>query len=275
MNNNNQEKLWFDLLEKLYKFDVKFKEYKKKDKKILELDYFNEMDNVILDNIKMLLEQMYNYVSIKSIMDVVFEQYKNAEFKEFKNIILKIFEFYGNQVIIYQCTKELLINSVLINEDKFFKINLNGKFFKIDVCDECKQNLINENKSKKNKKNEKLFFFNCGHILHEKCVLKIFNDDDLEVLCKVCRKNEIEQRISNNLGKSLIKKNVNNNFTPDANEENEEEENFKENYKQNPNKTKIFRKLREINNKINENKNLFLENIVQAKIYEIKKKMNN
>ena len=275
MNNNNQEKLWFDLLEKLYKFDVKFKEYKKKDKKILELDYFNEMDNVILDNIKMLLEQMYNYVSIKSIMDVVFEQYKNAEFKEFKNIILKIFEFYGNQVIIYQCTKELLINSVLINEDKFFKINLNGKFFKIDVCDECKQNLINENKSKKNKKSEKLFFFNCGHILHEKCVLKIFNDDDLEVLCKVCRKNEIEQRISNNFGKSLIKKNVNNNYTPDANEENEEEENFKENYKQNPNKTKIFRKLREINNKINENKNLFLENIVQAKIYEIKKKMNN
>ena len=156
-------------------------------------------------------------------MNVVFEQYKNAEFKEFKDIILKIFNTYDNQVNIYQCTKELLINSILFNEDKFIKINLSGKYFKIDVCDECKQTLINYNiKSKKNKKIEKLFFFNCGHILHEKCVLKISNYDDLEIVCKVCRKNEIEQSISNNIGKSLIKKNVNN--INDNNNINEEEE---------------------------------------------------
>ena len=276
MNNNNQEQLWFKLLENLYKFDMSFKELKKKDKKIEKLEYFNEIDNMILDNIKILLEQMYNFVSIKNIMKVVFEQYKNAEFKEFKDIILKIFNTYGSQLNIFQCTKELLINSILFNEDKFIKINLSGKYFKIDVCDECKQTLINYNiKSKKNKKIEKLFFFNCGHILHEKCVLKISNYDDLEIVCKVCRKNEIEQGISNNIGKSLIKKNINNiNDYNNINEEEEEEINEK-NLDKDSNKGKIFRKLREINNKINDNRNLFLENIVNVKMYEIRKKMDN
>ena len=277
MDNNNQEQLWFKLLENLYKFDMEFKELKKKDKKIVKLEYFKEIDNMILDNIKILLEQMYNFVSITKIMNVVFEQYKNAEFKEFKDIILKIFNTYDNQVNIYQCTKELLINSILINEDKFIKINLSGKYFKIDVCDECKQSLINENiKSKKNKKIENLYVFNCGHILHEKCVLKISNFDELEIVCKVCRKNEIEQSISNNIGKSLIKKNVNNiNDNNNINEEEEEEEINEKYLDKDSDKSKIFRKLREINNKINDNRNLFLDNIFKAQIYEIRNKMDN
>ena len=137
-------------------------------------------------------------------------------------------------------------NNLIFNLKKiFFKINFKGKYFKLDICDECKKKFKNENiKLKNNKKIEKLFFFNSGYILHEKCLSNYLNKKNMQIICKVYKKNEIEEEINlYNFWESLNEKNKNNNNYK-SNKKKEEEKNPREKYK-----NELFKKLRKIDNK--------------------------
>ena len=96
------------------------------------------------------------------------------------------------------------------------------------------------------KKTENFCFFNCGHVLHEKCVLKIFNKNYFQNFCKVCWKN------ANNNCNNLINNNNNNN----NNNKNNPNKNSKENEKYK--KNKIFKIIEKFDNrKIELYKNLY------------------
>ena len=156
-------------------------------------------EEAISDNIKDLLEKMSIYVGVKRVLDVVSEENKTAGYKEFKPILLKIFETYDNQSFILNSVIRLFINACFENM-KYFKIeNFGGSHLELIKCDVCKKNFTYI----KTLEDRKILVFKCSHIMHCYCSYKEeINDKDVSV-CPICRKNEINNAVSN-LGLSFM-----------------------------------------------------------------------
>ena len=164
---------------------------------------YNDFDQYLSQTISDLLEVMCNYVSIIQIIEIVSANYKDAELKEFKTILLKMLESNGNQETILLNAKKLLKNNILYKKEIYKKENSHANNFTLNLCDECHKEF---NKSKDTK--EKIIVFKCGHLLHDKCVIKDYTNEGEIVICSICRKNEIEASIDTQ-GLSSIKINEN------------------------------------------------------------------
>ena len=191
---NSVEDLWFELLQILYSYEkksIKIKsenEIKEKDKN------FNTLYQKILQEIKELLEKMSTYVSINRIIEVVSEKNKNAGFKEFRELLIKILNNYDNLSNIFISARRLLTNLVLENENSFQILNLKGELLKVERCDKCQKKIdIND------KNNGEILAFLCNHCYHKKCVplRKVLE-------CPVCRELEIGEMEYKGL--SLVRK---------------------------------------------------------------------
>ena len=147
-----------------------------------------------MQEIKELLEKMSTYVSINRIIEVVSEKNKNAGFKEFRELLIKILNNYDNLSNIFISARRLLTNLVLENENSFQILNLKGELLKVERCDKCQKKIdIND------KNNGEILAFLCNHCYHKKCVplRKVLE-------CPVCRELEIGEMEYKGL--SLVRK---------------------------------------------------------------------
>ena len=204
-NEQHLEDLWFDILGRLYNYDIKCKDLEKnidsdtnKDKNILnKKEMIEDFHQTILKDIKELLEKMCVFVSINRILDVVSEQNKNAGYKEFKELLMKIVNSYSNLSSLLLSARKLLNNLVLTNEYSFQNLNLRGECLKSIECGKCKK-LIEKSMSNK----ESIIVFNCKHVFHKKCIIKNEYNNIKEIFCPIC--SELEFQNNDYKGNSLI-----------------------------------------------------------------------
>ena len=195
---NLQEDLWFELLQKLY-------EYEKKSENLLESNKADEKKNIVsqeiyqkmVQEIKDLLERMSSYVSVSRIIEVVTEKNENAGFKEFRELLIKILNNYDNLSSILLSARRLLSNLVLENEYSYQTLNLKGELLKIDKCDKCHLAIDINAKIK-----GEILAFLCNHSYHKSCVTPYKRVYE----CPLCRELEIgEMEVK---GKSLVKRDI-------------------------------------------------------------------
>jgi hypothetical protein len=186
------EEMWFQILKQFYNMLTSVKE-KTND---IRRTYFEEFSKKLSGEIKDILEKMCSYVSIQKIIENVTENYKNAEFKEFKKLLLKMLSSYSHQKNILISAKNLLANSVLYNVIELKKINQKGNKYNLYKCDQCSK-LFNHIAD------EAIYIFRCGH----KCHIRCSGNEDGDVICIICRRNEIESSVSST-NASLIKPRV-------------------------------------------------------------------
>ena len=193
------EDLWFQLLDELYRFEVDtsnlIKKYElDKDKKYTSI----QLNENIIKNIKELMEKMCTYVSINRILEVVTEKNKNAGFKEFKDLLIKLLSNYDNLSNIFHSARNLLTNLVLENENSFQILNSKGELLNIEKCQKCQKKF---NKNLNNK--EEILLFLCNHTFHRDCVVDKRFQFSKEPICPICSILEISE--NENKGKSLIR----------------------------------------------------------------------
>ena len=193
---NLQEDLWFELLQILY-------EYEKNSESLLESNKSDEKKNLfsqelyqkMLQEIKDLLERMSSYVSISRIIEVVTKKNKNAGFKEFRELLIKILNNYDNLSNILLSARRLLSNLVLENEYSFQSLNLQGELLQVDKCDKCHK-VIDINAKTKGE----ILAFLCNHVYHKTCVSQYKRVYE----CPLCRELEIGEMEMK--GKSLVRR---------------------------------------------------------------------
>ncbi|MCQ2817604.1 MAG: hypothetical protein MJ252_10100 [archaeon] len=183
------DELWFKLSKTLYSYfgEVNTQDKAKQKELHQHMKFFEDFEKKLSKEIKNLLEKMCSYVSIKKIIENVTENYKNAGIKEFREILTQMLNNYSNLTKIYLSAKELLCNSVVLNENELLKSNSKGNNFAIERCDECDKDF-----EKIKCIPEKILIFPCGHICHDKCAAIEGNSDSV---CSVCRRNEVESSI--------------------------------------------------------------------------------
>ena len=195
--NNYQEDLWFDILQLLYTYEKKSENLINQNKDDTEKNNSSKLLNQkIIQEIKELMEKMSTYVSINRIIEVVSEKNKNAGFKEFRELLIKILNNYDNLSNILLSARRLLTNLVLENETSFKTLNLKGEPLIINNCDKCGKKIdINA------KRKGEILVFLCGHTYHKTCVKikRIYE-------CPLCRELEIGEM--EHKGKSLVKRNT-------------------------------------------------------------------
>ena len=198
INEKNIEELWFKLLDILYKFEnesinlvknVKDNKMKKK---------YDEIYQNIIQNIKDLTETMCSFLSIKTVLQVVTHKNKISEFKEYKELIIKLLKYYNNSKDILFEVKNLFTSFIFQSQHTFQDYIVKGNLLK-EKCDKCNKEFIGEN----------IFLFNCKHIFHKECMIVKNTELGKERICPICQENYNENENNNFKGKSLIKSNIN------------------------------------------------------------------
>jgi len=128
----------------------------------------------------------------------VIENYKQAEFKEFKKVLLKMLSSYSHLKNILISAKNLLANSILYNVIELKKLNQKGNKYNLSKCDQCGKRFNNHILD------ETILLFGCGHKCHVNCALNVLADK----ICNICSKNEIENSVTNPNIRSLIESRV-------------------------------------------------------------------
>ena len=156
--------LWFQILNNLYQFRKK-------------CDSLENLKKIISDTIKDLLTKMCIYVSINEILNYITNENKDAEFKEFKPVLIGMIKSYNNFSNFLKDTKKLFSNSINKQNVILEKKNKSGNGFNFSFCDLCYNNF---NKYE----NDLIIAFKCGHKYHIQCI-------DNKNNCIICEKNEI------------------------------------------------------------------------------------
>ena len=202
-NAKPQEDLFFELLQKLYNYEIQTGKLVKKYESDIDINKKNNsyiLNQSIIQNIKELMEKMCSYVSIKRILEVVTEKNKNAGFKEFRELLIKLLSNYDNLSNIFISARRLLTNLVLENENSFQILNSKGELLNIEKCDKC-QKIFNKNL---NNNKEKVLVFLCNHKFHRTCVKDQRTEFGKEPICPICSELEISE--AENKKNSLIRK---------------------------------------------------------------------
>lgn len=108
---------------------------------------------------------------------------------------------YSHQKNILQSANNLLANSVLYNVIELKKLNSKGCRLTLYKCDYCEKlfNHIND---------EPIFAFFCGHKFHLRCCSFSDSNQNEDVSCEICKKNEFDYVSSFNRNGSLIDQNA-------------------------------------------------------------------
>ena len=191
-DSNDTDDLWFQILNKLYSISMNYDNYLKnmspKWKK-----YAIIFEEALSDNIKDVLEKMSIYIGVRRILDKVSQQNKEAGYKEFKPILLKIFETYDNHSSILNSVGRLDINLFFENLKVYEKEQSKGKKFFLNECDVCKEKFSKSPTAL----DKKILAFKCGHIMHGYCSYSEIKNNKSIYLCPICRKNESTEENEN------------------------------------------------------------------------------
>ena len=137
------------------------------------------------------------HVSLQNIIETVTEIQKDAQYKEFKNILDDMLRSNNSFNRILENTKLILKNSTIISEEERSQSSIRGNCYNNLICDVCHKNFV---KSKR----EIISCFGCGHQCHEKCAHCHNNVEE----CVICRRNAIgdEFDFDNSISKKNSKK---------------------------------------------------------------------
>jgi hypothetical protein len=104
---------------------------------------------------------------------------------------------YTNLYKIFEIERKLIRNSFGGELKIYHDISLKGNFYYINKCDECEENFV---------ENDIISLFKCGHQFHLICCLKEEND----LICPICRNEEIQSSITSFKGNQIKISKVNN-----------------------------------------------------------------
>ena len=192
INTKEGDILWFNLLKTLYNFEKKSKD---KDKK--------EIETKISENIEDLLRKMCLHVSIQNIIETVTEIQKEAQYKEFKNILGDMLRSNNSFNRILKNTKLILKSSIVKCEIERNQSSIRGNCYNNKLCDVCHKYFVNS-------KSEVLTCFGCGHQSHLRCAYCNNNYDE----CIICRRNGVG---NDDMNKIMINKDDNKNKNENLN----------------------------------------------------------
>ena len=181
-----RKKVWFDILEFLYK-KIELINAKQKKLKI----NFKEISAKISEDINILLLKMYPYIDMKSLLGEIYKKSKMNEFSGFSNILNR---FVKEQIIfknIYNKIKSLLDYSISVNYKEKNKNNVKGINYLMEECDFCHNKFID---------NDYILLLKCGHIVHKnkKCCNIINNKFNNCRICNNIKEKESIGSIQNN-----------------------------------------------------------------------------
>ena len=169
-----KEKSWLDLIKVCYDFRNNVKNIKTKS---------FEIKAQIGNDIQKVFESMYSYVKITNIMTSLTQQNKEIEYKEFKQILIKMLNGFTHSRKILELICDIFTINILKDENELIKISTSGNYFEVEKCDFCNDTI---------KKEDVVYLFKCDHKIHFMCSMKE-NDD---IVCSICKKNENENAIS-------------------------------------------------------------------------------
>ena len=189
---NENEKMWFEVLQIFYDYNNKIKSILSNNEDISNNSLnntnaklsLNEFSQQISKDIEDLFEKMYPYTGIKKIIARVSEANKQAASKEFKPVLRKLLKGYGYLKTILSISKKLLAKNAISNLNEERTLIKKGICYKKYNCDKC-QKTINE-------KDNRIFLFRCGHKIHKSCCMVKNNI----YLCSICFDKELKESLS-------------------------------------------------------------------------------
>ena len=187
---SDDNKIWFTLLDHLYKLVEAFPNQRKEIPQGRE-KFGEELYKFFSDKLKQLLETMSTYVGVNKILDIICEKNKNASFREFKPFFIKMLQSYGNQTHLLNCIRDYLIHTCLDDQCALQQLNIKGRDIDFNDCDVCQKNF-----SKTMKEKEKICVFQCNHIEHEYCSFNGGETFEARKICPICLKKEIDDSIT-------------------------------------------------------------------------------
>ena len=215
------EKLWFELLKRLYEFDDELenkKDIDENNKKIVQI--------TLQKGIEDLLRQMCLYVTIQDLVKEVTENQGRAQYKEFKYILESMLRSNTSFDRVLNSVMVILKDAIENSESKRKKVTSKGNNYNYKKCDVCR-------KPFENSRNEIIYCFGCGHQSHENCCFKkkihenknkinINNDEENEEdfipECELCKRNKIGIENKNKWDEEEEDKNVQNILDEDMEE---------------------------------------------------------
>ena len=178
-NSKDGDTLWFDLLKSLYNFER-------------QSDNKKEIEKKISENIEDLLKKMCLHVSLQNIIETVTEIQKDAQYKEFKNILGDMLRSNNSFNRILKNTKLILKSSIVKSEIERNQSSIRGNCYNNRLCDVCHKYFVHS-------RSEVLTCFGCGHQSHVKCAYCNNNNDE----CVICRREDVG---NDDMNKILINK---------------------------------------------------------------------
>ena len=188
---NENEKMWFDVLQIFYDYSNKIKSLINSEEiNNLSLNntniklYFGKLGQLISKDIEDLFEKMYAYTGIKKIIARVSEVNKQAASKEFKPVLTKLLKGYGYLNTILRISRKLLSANTISNLDEERTLIKKGICYKKLICDQCHRGAT--------EKENRIFLFRCGHKIHKNCCL--FKNNIF--FCNICYNKELNESLS-------------------------------------------------------------------------------
>ena len=175
-----RKKIWFDILEFLYKKIELISAKQKKLKKNLD-----EINTKISEDINLFILKMYPYTDMKSLLGEIYKKSKMSEFFGFNNILNRFVKEQFIYKTIYNKVKSLLDYTISENYKEKNKNNIKGSNYIIEKCDFCHELFIG---------NENILLLKCGHIFHKsnKCCI-IINNTFID--CRICNDKKEKESI--------------------------------------------------------------------------------
>ena len=158
------------------------------------------------------------HVSLQNIIETVTEVQKEAQYKEFKNILGDMLRSNNSFNRILKNIKLILKSSIVKSEFERNQSSIRGNCYNNKLCDVCNKYFIKS-------KGEKINCFGCGHQSHETCVYCNNNYNE----CIICRRNGVG---NDDMDKEIINKEEPNNVKEENNNMNKIEEKGKINSKE-------------------------------------------
>ena len=187
---SDDHQVWFTFLDYIYKLVENYPNQKLLIPEGRE-KFGEELEKLLSDKLKHLLETMSTYVGVIKILDIMCEKNKNASFKELKPFFIKMLQSFGNQTHLLNCVKKYLIHTCLQDQSSLQELNIKGKDIDFNNCDVCLKNF-----SKTIKEKEKISVFTCNHIEHEYCAFNGGEKFEARKICPICLKEEIDDAIT-------------------------------------------------------------------------------
>jgi hypothetical protein len=188
---------WIKLLEALYDFRCRFKEFKKVFKANARyLDYeFKRVENTILSGLESIFEIMEKPFKINGLVEFVSSNCTNAGYVEFRQIVMKEIYSLRKSLRLFERSLKILQDHT---KKEFFELldsKRKGKLYTLGidgrskVCMVCHESLSHQRKGEKKGKSIPVIIFPCDHYYHTNCCAQ---EGEYTYVCAVCRQQEID-----------------------------------------------------------------------------------